>query len=218
MEATMAQTTTILEDLKWRYACKRFDSSRKIQAADLDTILETLNLTATSLGMQLLKCVVVENQIIKEQLVAHAYGQRQVADCSHLLVLCRYSSVDQDAVDEYVNRTAYIRNMDANGDKMKGFKRMIENTMLMSEGDRLNWMNNQAYIALGNLLTVCASMRIDSCPMEGFVPSKVDELLDLKSFGLESVLLCPIGFRHAEDPYAVQPKVRKSLEDFIVKI
>lgn len=214
----MTEPTTILDDLQWRYACKRFDNTRKIDEQDLQTLLEALNLTATSLGMQLLKCVVVENQLIKEQLVSHAFGQRQVADCSHLLVLCRYATVDQTAVDEYVNRTAHIRNMDANGDKMQGFKKMIESTMQMSEKDRVNWMNNQAYIALGNLLTVCANLRIDACPMEGFVPAKVDELLDLPALGLESVLLCPVGFRHEQDPYALQPKVRKSLTDFVVKI
>jgi len=218
MNTSMTEATTILDDLKWRYACKRFDNTRKIEEHDLQILLESLNLTATSLGMQLLKCVVVENQELKEQLVQHAYGQRQVADCSHVLVLCRYISVDQTAVDEYVSRTATIRNMDVHGDKMQGFKRMIETTMQMPENERVNWMNYQAYIALGNLLTVCASMRIDACPMEGFVPAKVDELLDFKAMGLASVLLCPIGFRHEEDPYASQPKVRKSLADFVVRM
>lgn len=218
MNTSMTDTTAILEDLKWRYACKRFDNSKKIKDSDFQNVLAALNLTATSLGMQTLKCVVVENQHVKEQLVQHSYGQRQVADCSHLLVLCRYVGVDQTAVDEYVTRTAQIRNMDVTGEKMLGFKRMIENTMQMTESDCISWMNNQVYIALGNLLTVCATMRIDSCPMEGFIPAKIDELLGLNAFGLASVLLCPIGFRHEEDPYAKQPKVRKSIEDFVLTI
>jgi len=160
----------------------------------------------------------VENQEIKNELVAHAYGQKQVADCSHLLVLCRYAEIDEYTVDEYVNRTAYIRNIDSESAKIQGFKKMIEGALKMSDSERVNWMNYQAYIALGNLLTVCARMRIDSCPMEGFVAKKVDELLKLKSLGLESVLLCPIGFRHAEDFYSSQPKVRKNLDSFVVRI
>lgn len=209
-------TKTIIDDLKWRYACKRFDSTLKLSQADLETILEALNLTATSLGMQLLKCVVVENTELKEKLVEYAFGQRQVADCSHLLVLCRYDKVSEADVDEYVNRTAYIKSLDIESPKMQGFRKMISGAVGMPKEKQINWMNNQVYLALGNLLTVCANMHIDACPMEGFTPEKVDEVLKLDSFGLKSVVLCPIGYRHEEDSYAKQPKVRKSIEDFAI--
>ena len=211
-------TTTILDDLKWRYACKRFDNTQKIPSEAVDVLLDALNLTATSLGMQLLKCVVVEKQELKEALVPLAYGQKQVADCSHLLILCRYAKVDEDAVDEYVSRTAYTKNLDLDSPKMQGFRQMIQGTLSMPEEKRKNWMNNQVYLALGNLLTVCANMHIDACPMEGFVPEKVDELLNLNKHGLESVVLCPVGYRHPEDPYASHPKVRKNIDDFVVKM
>lgn len=210
--------TSILEDLKWRYACKRFNSTKKINPEDLEILLESLNLTATSLGMQLLKCVVVENQALKEELVTHAYGQRQVADCSQLLVLCRYNDVNHSDVDEYVNRTAYIRDLDLNSPKIQGFKKMIEGAIKMPEEKRMHWMENQVYIALGNLLTVCANLRIDACPMEGFNPEKVNDTLQLQKLGLSAVVLCPVGYRHDEDPYSTQNKVRKRLSDFVVKI
>jgi nitroreductase len=210
--------TTILDDLKWRYACKRFDSSRKLNSEQVDQVVESLNLTASSLGMQLMKCVVVENQELKNQLVASSYGQQQVADCSHLLVLCRYAHVDQTVVDEYVSRSSSTRNIPLDSPKIQGFKKMIEGTLNMSEVNQINWMNNQVYIALGNLLTVCANLRIDSCPMEGFVPEEIDYTLNLESLGLKSVLLCPIGFRHPEDPYAQFPKVRRPIDDFVVNL
>lgn len=208
----------IIEDLKWRYACKRFDNSLRLPEAEVDAVLEALNLTATSLGMQLLKCVVVENQALKEALVSPCFGQRQVADCSHLLVLCRYSVVDEQVVDEYVNRTAYIKNFEITSPKMQGFKKMIQGTVSMAEEKRIHWMNNQVYIALGNLLTVCANLHIDACPMEGFNQEKIDEILELEHYGLNSVVLCPIGYRHPEDPYSIQPKVRKDLSDFVVRV
>ena len=39
------------------------------------------------------------------------------------------------------------------------------------------WAKNQVYIALGVLMVACASLGIDSCPMEGFDPAKYDEIL-----------------------------------------
>ena len=80
------------------------------------------------------------------------------------------------------------------------------------------WAKNQIYIALGNLLTVCAEMKIDTCPMEGFQPSKYDEILNLEKFGLTSVVVCPVGYRHADDKYQNITKVRFPLEEIIVEI
>lgn len=211
-------TSTILEDLQWRYACKKFDQSRKLDETSLNTILQAINLTATSLGMQMMKCVVVENQALKDELVASCYNQMQVADCSALLVLCRYNEVNANHVEEYVNRTSKTRNVALDHPKIIGFKKMIESTVNMPNAQRENWLNNQVYIALGNLMTVCANLRIDACPMEGFVPQQVDELLGLTTQGLSSVVLCPIGFRHPEDPYAIMPKVRRDLQNLVLRM
>ena len=76
----------------------------------------------------------------------------------------------------------------------------------------------QAYIALGNLMTVCAELRIDACPMEGFIPSKVDEVLHLNERNLRSVLLLPLGHRSEEDPTNGLKKVRKPLEDTVIDL
>ena len=77
---------------------------------------------------------------------------------------------------------------------------------------------NQAYIALGNLLTVCASQEIDSCPMEGFTPEKYDEILDLTKNNLKSVLVLPVGFRASDDYMKDLTKVRKNISDSIIEI
>ncbi len=208
----------ILEDLQWRYACKKFDSERKLDAATLEIVLQAINLTATSLGMQMLKCVVVENQTLKDELVASCYNQMQVADCAAVLVFCRYNEVTESHVEEYLSRTSKTRNVALDHPKIQGFKKMITTTVNMPDEQRKHWMINQVYIALGNLMTVCANLRIDACPMEGFVPQQVDEILGLHEHGLSSVVLCPIGYRHEEDPYATMPKVRRNLEDFVMRI
>jgi len=71
-----------------------------------------------------------------------------------------------------------------------------------------DWATKQAYLALGNLLTVCAVEQIDSCPMEGFIPKQIDEILALEKENLSSVLLLPIGKRAEDDENAIHKKVR----------
>jgi nitroreductase len=79
-------------------------------------------------------------------------------------------------------------------------------------------MGRQVYIALGNLLTSCAILGVDSCPMEGFVPDEYDRILDLKSKGLKSVLVVPVGYRASDDFNAQNKKVRRDSADFLVRI
>ena len=80
------------------------------------------------------------------------------------------------------------------------------------------WAAKQAYLALGNLLTVCAIEGVDACPMEGFLPNEYDQILTLKSQGLRSVLLMPIGYRADDDPFANMVKVRKSIDESVLQI
>ena len=88
----------------------------------------------------------------------------------------------------------------------------------MSIEDRQLSAKYQTYIALGNLMTVCAVEKIDAIPMEGFIPSKVDELLNLKEKNLKSVLMMPVGYRAEDDQMSTMPKVRKSLKEIIIEI
>jgi nitroreductase / dihydropteridine reductase len=206
---------TILESLEWRYACKRFDSTKKLTQEQLNTLLQSLNLTATSMGMQLLRFVVVESPEKRAQILPHAHQQQQVTDASHLLVLCRETRVTDEFIEEYVSRSCNTRNLDPASERVAGFKKMLQSAQFMGEKERVHWMTNQVYIALGTVLTVCATERIDACPMEGFISERVDEVLGLKELGLASVLLLPVGYRHAEDSYAHLPKVRRPLESIV---
>ena len=67
-------------------------------------------------------------------------------------------------------------------------------------------------------MTVCADQQIDSCPMEGFDSGKVDEVLDLKTKNLKSVLMLPVGYRAVDDPTNGLKKVRKAIEEVIIEI
>jgi len=207
---------SIIDDLKWRYATKKFDSSRSLSETQLNTLKEAFNLTALSYGLQTLKLVVVEDKTIRENLVSLSYGQRQVADASHLFVLCIQTKINSDDVESHFKNIKEIR---ATPDEvLEPFKAQMKSTIEnMSEDNKLMWATKQAYIALGNLMTVCAVEGIDSCPMEGFVPEAIDKALNLEAMNLKSVLLLPVGFRAEEDMFSGFKKVRKQLSDTIIE-
>ena len=72
-----------------------------------------------------------------------------------------------------------------------------------------NWAARQVYLAMGTALAAAAELKIDTTPMEGFVPAKLDELLGLEAKGLHSVLMLAIGERDAAGDYMVHAaKVR----------
>ena len=207
----------VIEQLKWRYATKKFDATKILSQQQLNILKEAFNLTALSYGLQTLKLVIVEDKEKREALVAHSYGQRQVADASHLLVLCIQDEIDESDVNEHFENIVEIRNTPK--DVLQPFKNQLKTTIDdMSSSKKSDWATRQAYIALGNLMTVCAIEKIDSCPMEGFNPEAFDKALELESKGLKSVLLLPVGRRADDDMFAEFKKVRKSLNEIIIEL
>jgi nitroreductase/dihydropteridine reductase len=203
----------LVESLKWRYACKEFDATKKISSSDFELVLEGLVLTASSYGTQPWEFIVVENPNLREELIGASYNQAQVRDASHLIVLCRPSVIDEAFMDAYIQNICDVR--DQKPEELEGFKKMLMFVANRDDEAKANWAKNQIYIALGNLMSICADMKIDSCPMEGFVPSKVDKILGLEAMGLNSVLLCPIGYRAEVDKYSSLKKVRHPLKNVV---
>lgn len=207
----------INESLEWRYATKKFDPSKKLSKQQVETLKKAFNLTPTSFGLQPIKMIVISNKELQEKFVEHSYFQRQVADASHLLVLCIENDTTTKDVNAYFDLEKEIRNVDEKvvADFRKQLIGMYENKTL--EEKQLSAIY-QTYIILGNLMTVCAIEKIDACPLEGFVPEKVDELLNLKSLNLKSVLLLPVGYRASDDVMNGLKKVRKPMNETIIEI
>ena len=76
----------IKEALNWRYACKKFDPTKKISDVDWNTLKDSLVLTPTSYGLQLMKFLVVQDPELRQKLKAVSWNQSQVTDCSHYVV------------------------------------------------------------------------------------------------------------------------------------
>lgn len=206
-----------IESLQWRYAVKKFDDTKFISKEQLNTLKEAFNLTATSYGLQPVKMVIINNKKIQQQLVEHSWNQQQIAQASHVLVLCIPKTYSGNEVKKYFDLVQEVRNTPENIiGKFRDY--LIENTNKKPQKELLLWNKNQAYIALGNLLTVCALEKIDSCPMEGFIPEKYDAILGLDKHNLTSTLVLPVGFRAEDDYMKDLKKVRKKTNDVIIEI
>lgn len=204
-----------IESLQWRYACKKFDDTKLIPEEKVTILKEAFNLTATSFGLQPIKMMVIKNKEIQESLVAHSFGQNQVANASHLLVICIHDYFTLDDIDNYFDLEKELRG--TSEEILAPYRNQLKTIFAnKSTNEKQKSAINQAYIALGNLMTVCALEKIDSCPMEGFNAQKFDEILALRNQNLKSVLLLPIGYRAEDDFMSKLKKVRKPIENIII--
>lgn len=212
---TPIPTSQLLDALNWRYATKAFDAQKKIPADVWAALEKSLVLTPSSYGLQPWKFLVLTDKTLRESLVPHAWNQRQVADCSHLVVMCVKKTLTEADVDKFIHRIVEVRGGTA--DSMAGYKKMIAGDVIQGERGKwvAEWAARQAYIALGQFMAAAALLGVDTCPMEGFVPTKFDEILGLEAPGLTAAVLCPAGYRSENDRYAGLPKVRYAAHDVI---
>ena len=207
----------IIGDLEWRYAVKKFDDQRILEDAKVDKLKHAFNLTATSYGLQPIKLLILKNKELQRQLVPHSWDQQQVEQASHLLIFCTEAAIDGDYIQSYFERVKQIRG--TSDEILNPFKEaLLSNFAQLNSQQIQQWAKNQAYLAMGNLLTICAIEKIDSCPMEGFEPKAYDNLLGLEAKGLRTVLVMPVGYRAEDDMFSGFKKVRRNLEDSVIEI
>lgn len=198
----------LLAALQWRYAVKKYDPSSKLSQEDKDTLEEVLLLTPSSYGLQPLHFIWLEDSKLREKAKAIAWNQQQIIDAAGVLVLCTKTSLDAVFLDAHADNMRDTRSLQE--EQIKGFRAHLHAAIGAKEANDIKqWNDKQAYIALGQLLTACALLKIDATPMEGFDPKALDELLELEKQGLHSVLICTLGKRASDDNYAQLKKVRR---------
>ncbi len=200
------------DNLKWRYATKKFNPELKISNENMELLKEAVNLTASSYGLQPYKVLIIKNAEIRERLKAAAWGQNQITDSSALFLFCNFTEVGADKVDSYLKLRADINNL--NLADSKDYGNMMKSMLATLTPEQISvWTSKQTYIALGTLLAASAELRIDSCPMEGFDKEQFDEILGLKEKGLTASVLAAVGYRDDNDPFLAFKKVRKPLSE-----
>ena len=207
----------VLEALKWRYAVKKFDSKKIVSQEKMALLKEAFDLTASSYGLQPVRLVIIEDKELQQELVSATMDQRQVADASHVLIFCVENTVDSDYVTSYFENVKAIRKTP--DEVLRPFRTYLLDVFNKeSDEDTKQWATKQAYLAMGNLLTICALEEIDACPMEGFDPTAYDTKLGLDKHGLSSVLVMPVGYRATDDMFAGFKKVRKGSKQSVLEL
>lgn len=206
----------LIDDLKWRYATKKF-SNKRVSNDDLETIIEAINLSASSIGMQTYRLFVIEDQALKKELGEGSFNS-QIAESSHLLVFAAFDSINQETIDNYIQLVAKERETPIAS--LSDFKDTISSHLLArTDEENFTWSSKQAYIGLGTGLIAAANLKIDATPMEGFDAKKFDKLLGLKGKKLKSVVLLALGYRDEENDYLANlKKVRISKQEFATRV
>ncbi len=212
----MNLTSELENALQWRYAVKQF-SDQKIEADQLIRLLEATRLSASSYGLQPYKILVIESRELREQLLPYSYGQVKIANSSHLIVFAVDKQIGDITVDRYIQKHAQVCGVPAV--QLENYSAHMKSALnAKTATQQSEWAHQQAYLALGNLLTSAALMQIDSCPMTGIDSAGYDKVLGLAEKGLTTSVICPVGFRHIDDQQAYSSKVRFDYDDIVMEI
>lgn len=208
----------LIDNLKWRYATKQFNSEKAVTNTDLEFLKEAIQLSVSSYGLQLYKVLIVQNHEIRKKLRLASWDQSQITDASHLFIFCRQTGDYNQYVDEYIQRVVKTQHPLNEKNLLKygeSIKHSIEN---MTFEDRKSWTEKQTYLALNNLLIACSEKQIDACPMEGFDKKAYDRILGLEKKNLSASVVAPVGYRSIKDSTANRTKVRKPIQELFETI
>jgi nitroreductase len=204
----------LTSSLQWRYATKVFDNDKNISPDTWNNLEESLVLTPSSFGLQPWQFITITCPKTKQDLLEHSWHQRQVTDCSHLVVLCARNGMNEEDIDKWLDQLASMRGVSR--ESLEGYAGMMSGFFGSMDQERtLAWAKNQVYIALGQLMTSAAVLSIDACPMEGIVPAEYDRILGLANSGFTTTVACAMGYRSSDDKYAELPKVRYSANEIL---
>lgn len=208
----------LLDKLQWRYATKKMDANRAVPQDTVDRIIEAARLAPTSSGLQPFEIIVVTSKVVREQIQPIAWNQAQITDGSHLLVFAAWDNYTPERINHMFDLTNEQRGGTNEG--WENYRQMLLKSYPQRDAE-VNFQHaaRQAYIGLGAALIAAAFEEVDSTPMEGFDPAKLDDILQLRERGLRSVAILPLGYRADEGDWLVTlKKVRRPLEQFATEV
>ncbi|PKO28213.1 MAG: NAD(P)H-dependent oxidoreductase [Betaproteobacteria bacterium HGW-Betaproteobacteria-9] len=208
----------LLDKLQWRYATKKMDATRAVPQDKVDRIVEAARLAPTSSGLQPYEIIVVTSKAVRAQIQPIAWNQAQITDGSHLLVFAAWDNYTPERINHMFDLTNEQRGFTNEG--WENYRQMLLKTYPPRDAE-VNFQHaaRQAYIGLGAALIAAAFEEVDSTPMEGFDPAKLDDILKLRERGLRSVAILPLGYRADEGDWLVTlKKVRRPLAQFATEV
>jgi len=191
--------------LEFRHACKVFDENRKIDSNSMRYILEAGRLSPSSFGQEAWKFLVITNPKLKAKLRPYCWNQAQITSCSHLVILL--AGIESAKVSSGVPAKRFARRTHLTSEQIENYIALYANHLsdtLSSDESIYSWTSKQCYIASANMMMAGAYIGIDSCPIEGFEKSKVEELLELDTTKFQVALILPFGYRVDEPPKKIR--------------
>jgi nitroreductase len=208
---------TFLENQNWRYATKKFDSSKKVSNDDLETLKEAIRLSSSSYGLQPYKVLIIQNPSLREQLKPVSWGQTQITDASQLIVFANETNITEESIDTFFKNICETRSIPM--ENLQGYCDFMKSKLLaLTEEQTTIWTAKQTYLALANLLNAAAELKIDVTPIEGFEAKEYNKILNLTEKGLNASVVATIGYRHEEDATQHYKKVRKSTNELFINL
>ncbi|WP_367268963.1 NAD(P)H-dependent oxidoreductase [uncultured Flavobacterium sp.] len=206
-----------IENLRWRYATKKYDANRKVSNENLKTLKESVRLSVSSLGLQPYKVFIIEDPEIRQKLQPLAYNQSPITEASHLFVFANEVSINEKHINNYIDNIITTRGVSR--ESITPFVNMMEGFLgQLDETNRGLWASKQTYLAMNSLITTAAVLKIDATPMEGFNKEAFNDVLGLNEMGLSAAVVAAIGYRHEEDIYQHMKKVRKSENELFITV
>jgi nitroreductase/dihydropteridine reductase len=184
---------TFLDLANSRYTTKKYNSIVKISEEKIEQLKEIVRLSPSSINSQPWKFSFVSDKIIKQKLASVSYfNEQKINEASHLVV---FSSIDDlEAFEEQIR-------LNLPEGAVGYYNQFVKS---QSEMEIKSWLQHQVYLSLGFFLSACASMEIDSTPMEGIQSAAYREILNLD--GYKPLFAVAIGARDDQD--ANQPSVK----------
>jgi nitroreductase/dihydropteridine reductase len=206
----------LIKNLKWRYAVKKY-SDELVSEDKIDQIIEAINLSASSCGIQPYRLFIITNPEVRQRLVVRSFNA-QIQASSHLLVFAGLNKITSEYIADYVMMMEQQRNLESGA--LTGLKDMLIAYFLPQTPEQnATWSDKQAYIGLGTALVAAAELKVDATPMEGFDAKVFDDVLGLSEKGLHASVIISFGYRDAANDYlALMPKVRLPINKFSSKI
>lgn len=212
----------IIKAFNFRNACKKFDASKSISEADFKTILEAGRLSPSSFGFEPWKFLVLRDKAVRKKIYDNTWGGQDALDnASEFVVILARKNASLHPDAEYIQHImADVQGLNEEIQKIKkdfftSFQK--DNFYIYNDEQKVfDWACKQAYIALGNMLSVAALLGLDSLPIEGFNQEKVTQILadeglfDKNHFKV--AVLCAFGVRLDDPKYA---KTRQSFDEVV---
>lgn len=214
---TSTKFMSLVRSLEWRYATKKYDTSKQLSEEQFQDLLSAVRLAPSSYGLQPYRFITVQDTAKLEEISRAAFGQPQITTASKVLVIAVETNISEATVKSYIDKAAIARNTDRQN--LEAREQFVNSRLaLMSPDQKIEWAEKQAFLAIGILVSAAAEAGVDASPMEGFDPKRVDEILGLQEQNLKTALLFALGYRSAEDEFATIPKVRKTKEELFATV